>query len=101
MHDLIIRNAQVFDGSGLPPVLSDVAVSNGRIAHIGSTSEAAHEVIDAKGLALMPGIVDLHTHYDAQVTWDRTMSPSPALGVTTAVIGNCGFGIAPCPAPLR
>ena len=101
MHDLIIRNAQVFDGSGLPPVLSDVAVSNGRIAHIGSTSEAAHEVIDAKGLALMPGIVDLHTHYDAQITWDRTMSPSPALGVTTAVIGNCGFGIAPCPAPLR
>ena len=101
MHDLIIRNAQVFDGTGLPPVLSDVAVSNGRIAHIGSTSEAAHEVIDAKGLALMPGIVDLHTHYDAQVTWDRTMSPSPALGVTTAVIGNCGFGIAPCPAPLR
>ena len=101
MHDLIIRNAQVFDGTGLPPVLSDVAVSNGRIAHIGSTSEAAHETIDAKGLALMPGIVDLHTHYDAQVTWDRTMSPSPALGVTTAVIGNCGFGIAPCPAPLR
>ena len=101
MHDLIIRNAQVFDGTGLAPVLSDVAVSNGRIAHIGSTSEAAHEVIDAKGLALMPGIVDLHTHYDAQVTWDRTMSPSPALGVTTAVIGNCGFGIAPCPAPLR
>ena len=101
MHDLIIRNAQVFDGTGLAPVLSDVAVSNGRIAHIGSTSEAAHQVIDAKGLALMPGIVDLHTHYDAQVTWDRTMSPSPALGVTTAVIGNCGFGIAPCPAPLR
>ena len=101
MHDLIIRNAQVFDGTGLAPVLSDVAVSNGRIAHIGSTFEAAHETIDAKGLALMPGIVDLHTHYDAQVTWDRTMSPSPALGVTTAVIGNCGFGIAPCPAPLR
>ena len=101
MHDLIIRNAQVFDGTGLAPVLSDVAVFNGRIAHIGSTSEAAHETIDAKGLALMPGIVDLHTHYDAQVTWDRTMSPSPALGVTTAVIGNCGFGIAPCPAPLR
>lgn len=101
MHDLIIRNAQVFDGTGLAPLLSDVAVSNGRIAHIGSTSEAAHETIDAQGLALMPGIVDLHTHYDAQVTWDRTMSPSPALGVTTAVIGNCGFGIAPCPAPLR
>ena len=101
MHDLIIRNAQIFDGTGLAPVLSDVAVSNGRIAHIGHTAEAAKETIDAQGLALMPGIVDLHTHYDAQVTWDRTMSPSPALGVTTAVIGNCGFGIAPCPAPLQ
>jgi len=101
MHDLIIRNAQVFDGTGLAPVLSDVAVSNGRISQIGHITDLAHETIDAKGLALMPGIVDLHTHYDAQVTWDRTMSPSPALGVTTAVIGNCGFGIAPCPAPLQ
>ena len=101
MHDLIIRNAQVFDGTGLAPVLGDVAVSNGRISQIGHITDLAHETIDAKGLALMPGIVDLHTHYDAQVTWDRTMSPSPALGVTTAVIGNCGFGIAPCPAPLQ
>jgi N-acyl-D-aspartate/D-glutamate deacylase len=101
MQDLIIRNAQVFDGTGLPPVLSDVAVSNGRISQIGRITDHALETIDAQGLALMPGIVDLHTHYDAQVTWDRTMSPSPALGVTTAVIGNCGFGIAPCPAPLR
>jgi len=88
MYDLIIRNAQVFDGTGLPPVLSDVAVSNGRVAQIGHITDVAHETIDAQGLALMPGIVDLHTHYDAQVTWDRTMSPSPALGVTTAVIGN-------------
>lgn len=101
MHDLIIRNAEVFDGTGLAPVLSDVAVSNGRISQIGHITDLAHETIDAKGLALMPGIVDLHTHYDAQVTWDRTMSPSPALGVTTAVIGNCGFGIAPCPAPMQ
>ena len=101
MHDLIIRNAQVFDGTGIAPVLGDVAVSNGRISQIGHITDIAHETIDAQGLALMPGIVDLHTHYDAQVTWDRTMSPSPALGVTTAVIGNCGFGIAPCPAPLQ
>ena len=101
MHDLIIRNAEVFDGTGLAPVLSDVAVSNGRISQIGHITDLSHETIDAQGLALMPGIVDLHTHYDAQVTWDRTMSPSPALGVTTAVIGNCGFGIAPCPAPLQ
>ena len=101
MHDLIIRNAQVFDGSGLPAVMGDVAVSGGCITHIGQVEGDARETIDAQGLALMPGIVDLHTHYDAQVTWDRTLSPSPALGVTTAVIGNCGFGIAPCPAPLR
>lgn len=101
MHDLIIRNAQVFDGTGLPAVLGDVAVSDGCITCIGHVEGDARETIDAQGLALMPGIVDLHTHYDAQVTWDRTLSPSPALGVTTAVMGNCGFGIAPCPAPQR
>lgn len=101
MHDLIIRGARVFDGLGNPGVDADVAVSDGRVAAIGNVKEAARSVVDAGGLALMPGIVDLHTHYDAQITWDRTMSPSPALGVTTAVIGNCGFGIAPCPAPLR
>ena len=101
MHDLIIRNALVYDGLGGPPQTADVAVSQGRITHIGQVDGPARDSIDAQGLALMPGIVDLHTHYDAQVTWDRTMSPSPALGVTTAVIGNCGFGIAPCPAPLR
>ena len=101
MHDLIIRHAQVFDGTGLPAVLGDVAVSDGCITCIGHVEGDARETIDAQGLALMPGIVDLHTHYDAQVTWDRTLSPSPALGVTTAVMGNCGFGIAPCPAPQR
>jgi N-acyl-D-aspartate/D-glutamate deacylase len=101
MHDLIIRGARVFDGLGNPGIDTDVAVSGGRVAAIGRVNEGAKTVVDAGGLALMPGIVDLHTHYDAQITWDRTMSPSPALGVTTAVIGNCGFGIAPCPAPLR
>ena len=101
MHDLIIRGARVFDGLGNPGIDADVAVSGGRVAAIGNINEGAKSVVDADGLALMPGIVDLHTHYDAQITWDRTMSPSPALGVTTAVIGNCGFGIAPCPAPLR
>lgn len=101
MHDLLIRGAQVFDGLGSPPVLADVAVDQGRITAIGQLAGPAKVVVDAAGLALMPGIVDLHTHFDAQVTWDKTMSPSPALGVTTAVIGNCGFGIAPCPADLR
>ncbi len=101
MHDLVIRGAMVYDGLGNPGKLADVAVDAGRVSRIGKVSESAREVMDAGGLALMPGIVDLHTHYDAQVTWDPTMSPSPALGVTTAVIGNCGFGIAPCPAAVR
>ncbi len=101
MHDLIIRGARVFDGLGHAPRQADVAVDDGRITTIGRAEGSAREQVDAGGLSLMPGIVDLHTHYDAQVTWDRTMSPSPALGVTTAVIGNCGFGIAPCPASRR
>ncbi len=101
MMDLLIRGAQVFDGSGSAPVNSDVAVLEGRIAQVGKLSGGAHQVVDAQGLALMPGIVDIHTHYDAQITWDRTLSPSPALGVTTAVMGNCGFGIAPCPVSQR
>ena len=101
MHDLIIRGAQVYDGLGNPPQQADVAVDAGRVSLIGRTTDGARQVVDAGGLALMPGIVDLHTHYDAQITWDRSMSPSPALGVTTAVIGNCGFGVAPCPAPMR
>ena len=101
MHDLVIRGAQVFDGLGNPPVVGDVAIDAGRIRSIGHVAGAGRATVDAGGLALMPGIIDLHTHYDAQITWDRTMSPSPALGVTTAVIGNCGFGVAPCPASLR
>ncbi len=101
MHDFIISGASVHDGLGNPALQTDVAVTQGRISAIGRAAGPARQTIDAHGLALMPGIVDLHTHYDAQITWDRTMSPSPALGVTTAVIGNCGFGIAPCPAPVR
>ena len=97
MDDLLIRNAQIFDGSGAEPVLGDLAVRNGRIRAIGaSLAVDAQRVIDADGLALMPGIVDSHTHFDAQITWDPYVRPSPALGVTTAVIGNCGFTIAPC-----
>ena len=101
MYDLIIRQARVFDGLGNPGKIADVAVQNGVVAQIGSISGEAKKEVDARGLSLMPGIVDLHTHFDAQVTWDRTMSPSPALGVTTVVMGNCGFGITPCPAEHR
>ncbi len=97
MHQLLIRNASVFDGSGQPPTVQDVAVSDGRISAVGpALAGSALEELDAEGLALMPGIIDSHTHFDAQITWDPQLRPSPALGVTTAVIGNCGFTIAPC-----
>lgn len=101
MHDLLITGATVYDGNGAPGRRADVAVSDGRITEVGQVNDGARETVDADGLALMPGIVDVHTHYDAQLTWDRTLSPSTSLGVTTAVLGNCGFGIAPCPAPMR
>jgi N-acyl-D-aspartate/D-glutamate deacylase len=99
MIDLLIRGGTVYDGSGAPGVRRDIAVQDGRFVE--STEKRAQRVVDAGGLSLMPGIVDVHTHYDAQATWDPKLSPSVALGVTTAVMGNCGFGIAPCPAPLR
>ena len=96
MQDLIIKNAMLYDGTGTAPRLEQVAVKDGMIAAMGADCGAAREVIDANGLALMPGIIDSHTHYDAQITWDPLASPSPAMGVTTVVIGNCGFTIAPC-----
>lgn len=99
--DLLIRGATVFDGLGSPGAIADVAVKDGRIAAVGTWTDGARTTVDAHGLTLMPGIVDVHTHFDAQVTWDPTLSPSPSLGVTTALMGNCGFGVAPCPAPLR
>jgi len=97
--DLLIRDVLVHDGTGAPPVRADVAVAGGRIARIApriGPVDAVARTVDADGLALMPGIIDSHTHFDAQITWDPTLRPSPALGVTTAVIGNCGFTIAPC-----
>ncbi len=96
MLDLLIRNATLFDGLGAAPTMGDLAVSQGRIVAMGRVDAQARHTIDAQGLALMPGIIDNHTHYDAQITWDPAATPSPALGVTTAVIGNCGFTIAPC-----
>ena len=96
MHDLVIKRALIYDGSGGAPMHGAVAVKDGRIVAVEEEVGAARDVIDADGLALMPGIIDTHTHYDAQITWDPLASPSPALGVTTVVMGNCGFTIAPC-----
>jgi N-acyl-D-amino-acid deacylase len=101
MYELLIRGATVVDGLSRDPRRADVAVNGGRIAAIGEFGADAAEIIDASGLTLMPGIIDIHTHYDAQVTWDPTLSPSPSLGVTTVVTGNCGFGIVPSPPHLR
>lgn len=101
MNDLVVRGASVVDGLGSDPIVADVAVKDGRITAIGDVGTDAARTLDAHGLTLAPGIVDLHTHYDAQITWDSTLSPSPSLGVTTAVMGNCGFGIAPSPPPVR
>jgi N-acyl-D-aspartate/D-glutamate deacylase len=101
MHDLVIRNALLLDGLGTPARRGDLAVTHGLIAEVGRVSLSGKQTLDADGLALMPGIIDNHTHYDAQITWDPGLSPSPQLGVTTAVIGNCGFTIAPCRAADR
>ena len=79
-NDLVIRGATVIDGLGNKPIRADVAVRNGRITAVGEIGSDGAEIVDAGGLALMPGIIDLHTHYDAQVTWDPTLSPSPSLG---------------------
>ena len=96
MHDFVLRNALLLDGTGAPPQTGDLGVSDGKILEVGKAKAAYRTSIDADGLALMPGIIDNHTHYDAQLTWDPLASPSAALGVTTAIIGNCGFTIAPC-----
>ena len=97
MDDLLIKGALVYDGTGAAPAIKDIAVYAHKIRALGQNiPKNACQTIDGVGLALMPGIIDSHTHFDAQITWDATLKPSPALGVTTAVIGNCGFTVAPC-----
>ncbi len=96
MFDTIVRAASIVDGTGKPAYMGDLAVQDGRIAAIGRDLGPARETVDADGLTLMPGIIDGHTHYDAQLTWDPYADPSPVMGVTSVVIGNCGFTIAPC-----
>jgi N-acyl-D-aspartate/D-glutamate deacylase len=95
MHDLLIRGATLVDGTGAPACTADVAVANGRFSAVGRDLGPARRAIDAEGLLLTPGWVDIHTHYDGQATWDPWLTPSSWHGVTTAVFGNCGVGFAP------
>jgi N-acyl-D-aspartate/D-glutamate deacylase len=93
--DLVVRGGTVFDGTGAAPVVADVGVKDGRIVAVGSGLSAGSREIDATGLMVTPGWVDIHTHYDGQITWDSRMTPSSTLGATTVVAGNCGVGFAP------
>ena len=99
MHDLIIRGGTIVDGTGRPRFTGDIAIDAGTISAIGTDLQPhlgdATEVIDATGLVVTPGFVDIHTHYDGQATWDDLLEPSSGHGVTTVVAGNCGVGFAP------
>ncbi len=94
--DLLVKNGLLIDGSGAPARPADVAISAGKIVDIGRLSVAATRTIDATDLAVAPGFIDPHTHYDAQICWDGALTPSSWHGVTSVVMGNCGVGIAPC-----
>jgi N-acyl-D-amino-acid deacylase len=95
MHDLVIRDGTIVDGSGGARFTGDIAVDGGIITAVGKVSQAGREEIDARGKVVAPGFVDIHTHYDGQATWDSEMAPSSWHGVTTVVMGNCGVGFAP------
>src|SRR5438034_2194493 len=100
MSDLVIRGGTVVDGTGAPARTADVAITDGMITAVGRVDGKGRHEIDADGALVTPGFVDIHTHYDGQITWDPLLTPSCWHGVTTIVMGNCGVGFAPV-APER
>ena len=96
MYDLIIKNGTVYDGTGDKPFVADIAIKGRKIEAIGELDEVSKQTINAEGKVVAPGFVDIHTHYDGQVTWDPYLRPSTYHGVTTVVMGNCGVGFSPC-----
>jgi N-acyl-D-amino-acid deacylase len=101
MHDLVIRGGTIADGTGAPTFVRDIAIDGNRVVAVGTVDEKGHREVDAEGLLVTPGWVDIHTHYDGQVTWDPEVTPSGWHGVTTVVTGNCGVGFAPARATDR
>src|ERR1700745_710066 len=95
MHDLLIKSATIVDGTGAAGFSGDVAVAHGRIVEVGKISSPARPTIDAAGATVTPGFVDIHTHFDGQVSWDSLLAPSSVNGVTSVAMGNCGVGFAP------
>ena len=94
-YDLLVKNAQICDGTGAPIYLGSLAVDKGKIAALGNVAGIAHRELDAHGSVLAPGFIDIHTHYDAQVSWDPLLTCSSWHGITSVLMGNCGVGVAP------
>src|SRR4051795_9946805 len=101
MPELVIRGGTVVDGTGAPPCTADVAIDAGIVVEVGRVETRGRREIDADGLIVTPGFVDMHTHFDGQATWDPLLTPSCWHGVTTAVMGNCGVGFAPMKSERR
>jgi N-acyl-D-amino-acid deacylase len=101
MHDLVIRGGTIVDGSGADRVAGDVAINRGILTQVGGKAGPGKREVDADGQLVLPGWVDVHTHYDGQATWDPVLAPSSWHGATTIMFGNCGVGFAPCRPEVR
>src|ERR1700730_563198 len=100
-YDLVVRNARICDGSGAPSRHASVAITSGKIVAVDKNLSGGKREINADGLTLAPGFIDIHTHYDAQISWDPLLTSSCWHGLTSVLMGNCGVGVAPCKPEAR